>query len=384
MSTPSSPASPARSGSPYYPLQEPQPGCDLHSVFCPHTGVSSSAYPVTPSTSDALPSCSHTVTASTSNPSTSETSARVSSLKRSRENSDTEEPGRKKLCKQKHIDSSSPSSSPSRKRSRSSSSSDEENGPNPSNPHITKRPKCIPTWEWAARFLYSPHRPVKNKINQKVLEKIQRELLAAYESISEEEKTAAGLLNNIYIQHPPLTPNESPIVVFKRTTQAPTRLCWKKLQLALAHLNCSPGIGPHSRMGNEASAKTIHWLMLFMKRLHPEQRPRTLISGQAFTYLCGTALAAQNITPGQGEPTPLTSKDALVNLASSEDLAHGMVNIDHINCEPGVVFLRHAAKVTNLPKSRRKQRSAYPIYNFDPQIPCQPFISSSSQTEEQS
>lgn len=387
MSAPTSPnnSSPATPGSPYQPLCVPQPTCDLHSLFCQQTGTSTSSTVAPIPSTEPTPSCSYAVTSS---PSTSSTADTASCLKRLLESSESSEPPRKRLRKQKHTTppTTSPQGSPSkRKRSSSSSSSEEEAQKEDAyqhlrDPKLTQRPGGVQTWLWASRFTFGPYHGDRSRINQQVLAQMQEDLCNAYDSIEEEEKTAAQVLNSIYESTPPIDSNRLPIVLFKRRQRTPTRLCWKKLRLSLSYLSCTQGSGSSSRIGNENSTKAVHWLSLFIKRTTPfSRRPRTLISGMAFTRLCGTALAAQNITPARTAPAPLSAKDSLRHLASSDDLALAMNNISHITAEPGFVFLRNNDGTREVSESQRQRRTTYPIYDFDD---ADASASTSNQTDE--
>lgn len=396
MSTPTSPssASPATPGSPYQPLSEPQPTCDLHSLFCQQTRIPPLSS-TTPASLEATPSCSYAVTSSPSSSATSSTANRTSSSSLKRlleESSGSSEPPRKRRCKRNNIESStSPqSTSPKRKRSSSSSSSEEEENGELQNkrlcdPKVTRRPAGVHTWLWASRFTFGAYRAARGQINYQVLARIQADLCSAAQSLEDEDKAAAEILNSIYASQAPIAANRLPIVLFKRRLRSPTRLCWKKLHLALSHLSCCQNTGTVSRIGQDLSTRAIHWLSSFIKQVTPlSQRPRTLMSGAAFTRLCGQALAAQHITPDRTPPAPLTSKNSLKHLASGDDLALAMDDINHINQEYGLVFLRNNDGTREIDETQRQRRSTYPIYDFDTSNASNEPPSTSSQTEGQS
>ncbi len=333
----SSPSSP-----PYNPLSTPQPsGIDTHSIF--YSG---------PSTSSGIeandgeqPCCSHTITPSTSSSTAASTSAAVKkAVKRKRDDSSssegtseaTEHPHKKCKRKTRHLE-----------RPKSTSSQ-----------HPAKRRPRIPRPESSLIDLFS----FKEKLNNRFLCKLQKELTAAMQTLSPEEVTAAKVWD--IISQSASSSGRLPIILFKRNQGFISRLDWNKLKRALSLLNIHTPQGPDC-LGIQAAKQATKWLTHFFRSLHTEARPRHRMFGTTFTHLCGQALIAQNAHIDASAITPLTQQEHRTNFLSTDDLNEAIAHpdADTMAAESAVVFLRHYDDPTNLEDP--SPMCQYPIKDFE-------------------
>lgn len=287
----------------------------------------------------------------------------------SSDDSNAEEP-RKKKCKTKHLESSSGSTSTSvRKRKRELSSSS-----NSSNEGKKHRPS-EPTWRRASRYCHTKFLCHKGTLNAAFLEKLQLELYQAQQSLDTDDRLLASIFQESANEN---NDSREPIVLLNRLSGEPTRLRWKKLAKALTLLETRSRRGAVP-LGEQCARNSIKWLQYYFKVLHPKLRTRTLISGISFTRLCAQAITAQN------QPLTQTNSNQVLSdfrghpcFLSHSDFEQALTNPEHLHSECAVSFLRQRMQQKN---NKSSHHSTYPVVDFDAEASTSSTSSSQSKKE---
>lgn len=352
MSSPSNLSSPSTpAGSPAYrPLEEGAPSCDYHSLFCD----------TVPSTSSGVAPAASTPPAPLSPP---QVEAAVSSVKsttkrkHSTPDDEQEVQPRKRTRKTRHCEETSRS----RKRTRTPSSSSDDEGL-PSKKFPVQCPKGMPSWEWAYKYNTGEYIDLKKRFNKTFLKKLQQDLIQAQAALSPEDYTAGKLWEEVA---PKQGAKQDPIVLFERLQGSRSRLDWNKLAKALSYLSQKNPASASSLIEQTRISKAINWLKVFIKNLDPLfHSPRTLVRGEVLTYLCGQALAVQDIHVSEAEPKKLTDRENRFCFISGEDFPRVLENPQALHEESAVCFCRHH----DGPRLRGKGVSEprrYPIQDFE-------------------
>lgn len=286
----------------------------------------------------------------------------------SSDDSNAEEP-RKKKCKTKHLESSSGSTSTSvRKRKRELSSS--SNSSNEGKKRHT--PKQL-SWAHASQYSSSTFSARKDALNALFLKQLQKEIRNAQKALEGDDQLVGRIFQESADES---SDSRIPIVLLNRLSKEQTRLHWDKLTKALALLDTRSRRGP-TPLGERQARKSVLWLQHYFRILQPKPRTRTLISGLSFTRLCAQAIAAQSVSLTQASSAqPLPDLRGRPCFLSNADFERALQNANYLQSEYAVSFCRH-----RLRHQQDHNHSTYPVVDFDAEASTSSTSSSQSKKE---